>query len=335
MTSAHIDTFARDNLPPVSLQPEFRFALPSLQFPTHLNCATEILDRHIVEGNGHRPCVTCNGVTWTYADLQHQANRVANVLTHEMGLVPGNRVLLRSPNNLMMVACWFAVMKAGGIAVATMPLLRAVELQKILEKAQITHALCDVSLAGELDLALAQCAHPVALKHFNTRSEGSLDVAMELARPTFTNVHTASDDTCIIAFTSGTTGQPKGTMHFHRDVMAICHCWPPHVLRPRPGRRVHRQSAAGVHVRAGRTGALPDDGRCAGGAAGETVTAGAAGCDHDAGCDDALHGAHHVPRAGGARCDAARHSHCGSVCRRARCCRPPRERSGARPPASS
>ena len=234
MTSAHIDTFARDNLPPVALQPEFRFTLPALQFPTHLNCATEILDRHIVEGNGHRPCVTCNGVTWTYADLQHQANRVANVLTHEMGLVPGNRVLLRSPNNLTMVACWFAVMKAGGIAVATMPLLRAVELQKILEKAQITHALCDVSLAGELDLALAQCAHPVALKHFNTRSEGSLDVAMELARGTYTNVHTASDDTCIIAFTSGTTGQPKGTMHFHRDVMAICHCWPPHVLRPRP-----------------------------------------------------------------------------------------------------
>ncbi len=233
MPSAHIDTFARDNLPPTGLQPEFLFTLPSLQFPVQLNCAYELLDRHIVEGNGHRVCLRGNGVMWTYAELQAQANRVANVLVHQMGLVPGNRVLLRAPNNLIMVASWFGVMKAGGIAVATMPLLRAVELQKIIEKSRVTHALCDVALAGELDLALANSDQRVAVKHFNTRSEGSLDVAMESAHSSFTNVDTASDDTCIIAFTSGTTGQPKGTMHFHRDVMAICACWPVHVLRPR------------------------------------------------------------------------------------------------------
>ena len=233
MTTAHVDTFARDNLPAAELQPEFLFTLPSLQFPARLNCATELLDRHIATGRGDRVCIRATGVTWTYAELQQQANRVANVLVHEMGLVPGNRVLLRAPNNPMMVAAWFGVIKAGGIAVATMPLLRAVELQKVIAKAQVTHALCDVALAGELDLALEQTAHTVTLKHFNTMSEGSLDTAMAAASDAFTNVDTASDDTCIIAFTSGTTGQPKGTMHFHRDVMAICACWPAHVLRPR------------------------------------------------------------------------------------------------------
>ncbi|MES3034777.1 MAG: AMP-binding protein [Gemmatimonadota bacterium] len=233
MTSAHVDTFARDNLPPAALQPEFLFTLPSLQFPAQLNCATELLDRHIAAGRGERTCLLADGIRWSYAELQRQANRVANVLVHEMGLVPGNRVLLRAPNNPMMVAAWFGVIKAGGIAVATMPLLRAVELEKVIRKAQVTHALCDVALAGELDLALAQSPQAVVLKHFNTMSAGSLDEAMSRADDAFTNVDTASDDTCIIAFTSGTTGQPKGTMHFHRDVMAICACWPVHVLRPR------------------------------------------------------------------------------------------------------
>ncbi len=233
MTSAHVDTFAADNLPPADLQPDYLFTLPSLQFPVRLNCATELLDRHIEAGRGERVCIRAAGVTWTYAELQRQANRVANVLVQEMGMVPGNRVLLRAPNNPMMVAAWFGVIKAGGIAVATMPLLRAVELQKVIQKAQVTHALCDVTLAGELDMALERSSHTVTLKHFNTMSDGSLDAAMRSASDVFDNVDTACDDTCIIAFTSGTTGQPKGTMHFHRDVMAICACWPVHVLRPR------------------------------------------------------------------------------------------------------
>ena len=233
MPSAHVDTFALDNLPSKALQPEFLFTLPALQFPVQLNCASELLDRHITAGRGERVCLRAAGVMWTYAELQRQANRVANVLVKQMGLVPGNRVLLRAPNNPMMVAAWFGVMKAGGIAVATMPLLRAVELQKVICKAHVTHALCDASLAGELDLALAQSAQRVNVKHFNTAAPGALDVALTEVSDIFANVDTASDDTCIIAFTSGTTGQPKGTMHFHRDVMAICACWPPHILRPR------------------------------------------------------------------------------------------------------
>ena len=234
MPSAHIDTFARDNLPPVELQPEYLFTLPSLQFPAQLNCATELLDRHVVAGRGKRVCLRGGDLVWTYTELQRQANRVANVLVQQLGLVPGNRVLLRAPNNPMMVAAWFGVMKAGGIAVATMPLLRAVELRKVIEKAQVSHALCDVTLAGELDLALEHSAQRVTVMHFNTMSEGSLDLAMTTVADAFTNVDTASDDTCLIAFTSGTTGQPKGTMHFHRDVMAICACWPVHILRPKP-----------------------------------------------------------------------------------------------------
>lgn len=156
MPSAHVDTFARDNLPAPELQPEFLFTLPSLQFPAQLNCATQLLDRHISEGRGDRPCLRAAGVSWTYAELQRQANRVANVLVEQMGLVPGNRVLLRAPNNPMMVAAWFGVIKAGGIAVATMPLLRAFELKKVIDKSRVTHALCDAALASELDAALAE-----------------------------------------------------------------------------------------------------------------------------------------------------------------------------------
>ncbi|MBC7841171.1 MAG: benzoate-CoA ligase family protein [Gemmatimonadaceae bacterium] len=234
MPSAHVDGFARDNLPPAALQPDFLFTLPSLQFPPQLNCATELLDRHIADGRGDRVCLRSATDSWTYADLHAQANRVANVLVWELGLVPGNRVLLRAPNNPMMVAAWFGVIKAGGIAVATMPLLRAVELQKVIEKARVSIALCDATLATELQTAIAQSSERVALALFNTPAADSLDARMARVSADFTNVDTAADDTCIIAFTSGTTGQPKGTMHFHRDVMAICACWPPHILRPRP-----------------------------------------------------------------------------------------------------
>ena len=232
MPSAHVDTFSRDSLPPTELQPEFMFTLPALQFPAQLNCASELLDRHVAEGRGERVCLRAGDVSWTYAELQRQANRVASVLVGRMGLVPGNRVLLRAPNNPMMVAAWFGVMKAGGIAVATMPLLRAVELKKVIEKAQVSHALCDIALAEELQTAVAQTSVAVRVWHFNTMAEASLDLAMTQVSSEFANVDTAADDTCIIAFTSGTTGQPKGTMHFHRDVMAICACWPPHILRP-------------------------------------------------------------------------------------------------------
>ena len=230
--SAHIDTFAREHLPPLAQQPEFIFELPELQFPERLNCATELLDRHVDAGRGERPCVSApGGPSWSYADLQRVANRIANVLVNHMGLVPGNRVLLRSANKPMLVACWFAVMKAGGIAVATMPMLRAKELVQIIEKGQVTHALCDQASRAELEAAQLQAPRLAQAVYFGDASAAGLEALMAGQPAQFDNLQTAADDTCLLAFTSGTTGQPKATMHFHRDVMASCVCFPPHVLR--------------------------------------------------------------------------------------------------------
>jgi 2-aminobenzoate-CoA ligase len=231
MPSAHLDTFARDHLPPADQLPDFLFTLPELQFPAQLNCATELLDRHVTEGRGDRLCLQAPGVRWSYADLQASANRIARVLVEDMGLVPGQRVLLRAPNNPMLAACWFAVMKAGGIAVATMPLLRAKELKQIITKARVTHALCDRRLGDELASAAADLPELREIRWFHDPSPAGLEAAMATKTADFVNVDTAADDTCLLAFTSGTTGQPKATMHFHRDVMAACACWPPHVLR--------------------------------------------------------------------------------------------------------
>ena len=241
--SAHVDTFARDHLPPPEAQPEFRFDLPELKFPERLNCASELLDRHVREGRGDRRCVSApGGPSWTYAELQRQADRIAHVLVADCGLVAGNRVLLRAANKPMLVACWFAVMKAGGIAVATMPMLRAKELGQIIEKARVTIALCDVALRAELDAAATAAASvpegpatATRLDHVVCFGDASapdgLEARMARHDAPFSNVDTAADDTCLLAFTSGTTGQPKATMHFHRDVMASCMCFPPHVLR--------------------------------------------------------------------------------------------------------
>ncbi|HSI60117.1 MAG TPA: AMP-binding protein [Ideonella sp.] len=229
--TAHLDLFARDHLPPREQWPEFLWGLPELAYPARINCAVELLDKQVEAGHGDRPCVSGGGVSWSYAELLAQANRIAHVLVEDMGLVPGNRVLLRAANNPMMVACWFAVIKAGGIAVATMPLLRAKELCEIVAKAQVAHALCDARLAQELQNALPTCATLGEVRFFNDPSARGLEAAMAAKPATFDNVDTAADDTCLIAFTSGTTGKPKGTMHFHRDVLAICDCWPRSTLR--------------------------------------------------------------------------------------------------------
>jgi 2-aminobenzoate-CoA ligase len=231
--SAHLDTFARDRLPPREQQPEFIFELPELQFPERLNCASELLDRWVAEGRGDRPCVSGGALSWTYAQLQAQANRIARVLVEDLGLVPGNRVLLRGANQPMLAACWFGVIKAGGIAVGSMPLLRAKELTQIVQKAEVSHALCDARLAHELDAARAACPTLRHVLHFHSDARDGLEARMAAKPASFDNIDTAADDTCMIAFTSGTTGQPKGTMHFHRDVMAACVCWPRHVLGAR------------------------------------------------------------------------------------------------------
>src|SRR5262249_6280681 len=153
--SAQIDTFARDNLPPREEWPELTFSLPELKYPDRLNCVTAFLDQWIERGQGGRPCLISPAESWSYAHLADRVNRIANVLTRDLGLVPGNRVLLRAPNSPMMVAAHLAVWKAGGVVVATMPLLRAKELSTVLTKAKIKLALCDARLNDEMEKAKA------------------------------------------------------------------------------------------------------------------------------------------------------------------------------------
>ncbi len=235
--TAHIDTFAADHLPAIEDQPDFIFNLPELQFPAHLNCAVELLDSRIAAGQGQRRClIAVDGAVWTYQDLQDKANQIAHVLVDDLHVKTGNRVLLRAANKPMLVACWFAVMKVGAIAVSTMPMLRAKELGQNIDKAHITHALCDDDLSEELLLAVQERTVLKHLRFFNvsanTHARPSLEAAMRDKPTHFNTVNTVALDTCMLAFTSGTTGQPKATMHNHRDVMAACACWPAHTLRP-------------------------------------------------------------------------------------------------------
>jgi 2-aminobenzoate-CoA ligase len=245
--TAHRDTFAADHLPPREQWPEFRFDLPELDYPERLNCATVLLDAHVASGNGDRRAVGAlvgaEPVFATYAQLLAQANRIAHVLVDDLGLVPGNRVLLRAPNNPMMAACWLAAMKAGLVVVPTMPLLRAKELRQILVKAHVGVALCDAALAAELDHCRTPThEHYVAglmrVVHFNAplrefEDAPTLETLCDPRPATFANVETSRDDVCMLAFTSGTTGEPKATMHFHRDVLAMCDTFGRHVLRAR------------------------------------------------------------------------------------------------------
>jgi 2-aminobenzoate-CoA ligase len=229
-----IDTFARDNLPPADLWPEMNNGLAALGYPARLNCAVELLDRVADGGRADHPAVISDTVSWTYRELREAANRIAHVLVDDLGLIPGNRVLLRGPNNPMMAALWFAVLKAGGIVVATMPLLRTRELAALAGKAQIRLAFTDHRLAEELDAAAARAPVLERIVNFGDDARDSLEALMRDKPSDFAGIDTAADDVALIAFTSGTTGQPKGTMHFHRDVLAICDSFPPHILKPTP-----------------------------------------------------------------------------------------------------
>jgi 2-aminobenzoate-CoA ligase len=232
--SAHVDTFCRDSLPPREMWPDMPYdGLPELAaYPPRLNCAAELLDRMVEAGHGDRTVFHFTGGHWTYRQLLETANRIAHVLVDDLGVVPGNRVLLRGPNNPMMAACWFAVLKAGGVVVCTMPLLRVRELTFIADKARIGLALCDARVAAECEQAMT--GGRVVLFHGAQPGSGFLESLMAGKPTTFENCDTAADDTALIAFTSGTTGQGKGTMHFHRDVLAVCDCFPPYVLKPKP-----------------------------------------------------------------------------------------------------
>jgi 2-aminobenzoate-CoA ligase len=230
--SAHVDGFARDNLPPREQWPDFVFTRPELQYPERFNCVVELLDRWIAAGRGGEPCLLSMAENLTYAELAERVNRIASVLARDLGLMPGNRVLLRAPNNPMMVAAYLAVIKAGGVVVATMPLLRAKEIGYSLGKAQIRFALCDVRLADEMEKAKAAAPALERIVYWGNGASDALEALMtKPGYDVFAACDTASDDVCLIGFTSGTTGEPKGTMHFHRDMLATCDTYGRHVLR--------------------------------------------------------------------------------------------------------
>lgn len=234
--SGHVDTFTRDALPPAALMPRLEPVGLRLDYPERLNCVSWLLDYWIEHGAGDRPAFYSPTETWTYRGLFERVNRIADVLVRGLGLEPGNRVLLRAPNTPMLAACYLAVMKAGGVTVATMPMLRARELAAPIARAKIALALCDHRLTADLEEAKA--IEPTLQRIVTFGSpDAEMERAMSTASPIFTAADTANDDVCLIGFTSGTTGGPKGTMHYHRDVLAIADTYGRHVLKATAGDR--------------------------------------------------------------------------------------------------
>ena len=219
--SAHIDTFARDNLPPVAALPDF--LLDGFHYPDRLNVGVELTDAMVAKGFGDHTALIGNGRRRTYKELSDWTNRLAHALVEDFNLQPGNRVLIRSANNPAMVACWLAATKAGAVVVNTMPMLRAGELSKIVDKAQVSHALCDSRLTDELDsCATANPTLQYVIAFDGTANHASpLDTAALEKPDKFDAVATSCDDVALLGFTSGTTGAPKATMHFHRDLLII------------------------------------------------------------------------------------------------------------------
>ena len=230
--SAHVDRFVLERLPPPEQQPEFRFDLPELQYPPRLNAGVELLRRAVeAAGPDGRALIDFDhAFSWKRVDLI--SSRMARVLVEQMGLVPGNRVLLHGPNSSWTVLAWFAILKAGGVVCATMPMLRAAELATVIDKAQISHALVYDMLAEPVAEARERAP---TLTHVMSSNELQA-AAMALPPGTsFDAVDTAADDPALIAFTSGTTGKPKGCVHFHRDVLAMADTFARHLLDLRPG----------------------------------------------------------------------------------------------------
>ena len=219
--SAHIDTFARDNLPAVDAQPDF--LLEGFNYPDRLNIGVELTDAMVAKGFGDHTALIGNGRRRTYKELSDWTNRLAHALVEDFNLQPGNRVLIRSANNPAMVACWLAATKAGAVVVNTMPMLRAGELTKIVDKAQISHALCDSRLTDELDSCAADSPTLQYVIAFDGTANhtSALDTAAVEKPVKFAAGETSRDDVALLGFTSGTTGAPKATMHFHRDLLII------------------------------------------------------------------------------------------------------------------
>src|SRR6476659_3263664 len=225
------DSFVKDRLPPPELLPEFRFDLPELEYPERLNSAAELLKG----GAPEALAVVNDHGRWTYADLDDFSGRIARMLVDKEGLIPGNRVLLRGPNTYTMFAAWLGVLKAGGVVVATMPLLRPGEIATVIERANISHAIVDSRFIGDFRLGVEQ-THSVRhiIKYDGDYGKGELDTRSASLQP-LPPADTGRDDPCIIAFTSGTTGVPKGCVQFHRDVLAPCDSFAKHLVDPKPG----------------------------------------------------------------------------------------------------
>ncbi|MCA0206140.1 MAG: AMP-binding protein [Proteobacteria bacterium] len=219
--SAHVDSFTRDNLPPFDAWPELR--LDGFDYPDRLNAGVEMTDAMVAKGFGDRTALIGNGRRRTYKELADWTNRLARALVEDLGVKPGNRVLIRSANNPAMVACWLAATKAGAVVINTMPMLRAGELAKYVEAAQITHALCDTRLMDELTACAKDSPWLKTVVGFDGTSNHDAELdRLALEKPvTFEAVPTSQDDVALIGFTSGSTGKPKATMHFHRDLLII------------------------------------------------------------------------------------------------------------------
>ncbi len=234
--SAHVDTFTRDNLPPAEQWPDLLLDRPEFQYPEYLNAAVELTDRMVEKGFGDNTALIGNGRRRTYKELTDWSNRLAHALVEDFGVKPGNRVLIRSGNNPAMVAAWLAVTKAGGVAVNTMPMLRAGELAKIVDKAEVGLALTDSRIADELVACAKDSRFLKKVINFDgtANHDAELD-RVALSKPVrFEAVKTGRDDVALLGFTSGTTGEPKGTMHFHRDLLIVADGYAREVLGVTP-----------------------------------------------------------------------------------------------------
>ncbi len=232
--SAHIDTFTRDNLPAPETWPEL--PLDGFDYPDRLNAGVEMTDAMVDKGFGDHTALIGNGRRRTYKELSDWTNRLAHALVDDLGVKPGNRVLIRSANNPAMVACWLAATKVGAVVINTMPMLRAGELAKYVDKAQITHALCDTRLMDEMTACAKDSDILETVVGFDGTSNHDAELdRLALQKPVkFDAVDTAQDDVALIGFTSGSTGEPKGTMHFHRDLLIIADGYAREVLNVTP-----------------------------------------------------------------------------------------------------
>ncbi|MDQ0102942.1 2-aminobenzoate-CoA ligase [Paenarthrobacter nicotinovorans] len=235
LPSAHVDTFTRDHLPPADTWPALEFTLPELQYPDRLNAAAVLIDDAVEQYGADRPALsTPDGVVWSYGELQTRSNQVAQVLTEDLGVVPGNRVLLRGPNNPWIVAAWLGVLKAGAVVVTTMPMLRSTEVATLIGLTKPVVAISDHRFVDELAIAAGDDVTVLAYGSTTGNADDDGDLTSRCGRKSgeFTAVDTAADDVALLGPTSGTTGVPKVTMHFHRDILANADTFARYILQP-------------------------------------------------------------------------------------------------------